>query len=94
MDSYYYYAACIFIMSAASISATLVETCTVSLPIFKISSIHTDLSRRRDVSVNFPDSSAMFECFEMDFVRETRYRLLLLKQELKLMQGNMFRPVI
>ena len=30
MDSYYYYASCIFIMSVASISATLIETSAVS----------------------------------------------------------------
>lgn len=30
MDSYYYYAACIFILSVGSITATLVETRSVS----------------------------------------------------------------
>jgi len=30
MDSYYYYAACIFVMSVGSITATLIETRAVS----------------------------------------------------------------
>lgn len=57
MDSYYYYAACIFIMSAASISATLVETCTTTRRLRELSRFECDVRVLRNGFWKYVSSS-------------------------------------
>lgn len=69
MDSYYYYAACIFIMSVASISATLIETRAVSFDRAGTPKSQTDVNRQCCAFAKSPALNATFEFFEMDSVR-------------------------
>ncbi|TWU77492.1 hypothetical protein ED733_007130 [Metarhizium rileyi] len=57
MDSYYYYAACIFIMSVASISATLLETRATMLRLREISRFECDVRVLRNGFWKYVSSS-------------------------------------
>ncbi|KAG8413269.1 hypothetical protein J3458_012852 [Metarhizium acridum] len=57
LDSYYYYAACIFIMSVASISATLIETRATMLRLREISRFECDVRVLRNGFWKYVSSS-------------------------------------